>query len=160
MGTQRSGARLIIVCGLPGAGKTTLARELESLHRAIRFSPDEWLEQLGISLWDEPARAKVEALQWSLGRQLLELGQAVIVEWGTWSRAERDALRIAARSLGAAVELHCVTALPKVLFERLQQRAAENPPVTMEQLEQWADAFEAPTQEELAQYDDPQLSLE
>ena len=44
------GSRLIIVCGLPGSGKTTLAKELESKLRAVRFSPDEWMDALSLNL--------------------------------------------------------------------------------------------------------------
>ena len=29
--------------GLPGAGKSTLARRLEAEHSALRLSPDEWM---------------------------------------------------------------------------------------------------------------------
>jgi predicted kinase len=65
--------RLIIVCGLPGAGKTTLAKSLESRLRAVRLSPDEWMDTLDINLWDEPRRAKIEELQWTLAQQLLKL---------------------------------------------------------------------------------------
>ena len=74
--------RLIIVCGLPGAGKTTLAKSLESRLRAVRLSPDEWMDALDINLWDEPRRAKIEELQWTLAQQLLKLGIKVIIEWG------------------------------------------------------------------------------
>jgi len=46
------GPKLIIVCGLPGAGKTTHAKLLEELG-AIRFCPDEWMEVLSLDLHDE-----------------------------------------------------------------------------------------------------------
>ncbi len=85
-----SSARLIIVCGLPGAGKTTLAKKLERSLRAVRLCPDEWMEELTIDLWDEARRTKIEALQWKLGQQLLVLGQTIIIEWGTWARSERN----------------------------------------------------------------------
>jgi len=141
------------VCGLPGSGKTTHARRLETDVGAIRLCADEWMEALAVDLWDETMRAKMEGLQWQLGQQLLALGLTVIVEWGTWAKSERDILRVRARELGAAVELHYLTATVDVLLDRIQRRHMENPPITREQLLHWADVFQTPTQEELALFD-------
>jgi predicted kinase len=145
---------LIIICGLPGAGKTTYARRLEAELGAIRFCPDEWMQALDISLWDEKIRARIEALQWQLGQQLLPQGMTVIIEWGTWGRSERDTLREQARELGARVELHYLAASPDVLFARLQRRRMEEPPITRDQLLQYTAIFQAPTQEEMTLFDD------
>ena len=150
--------RLVIVCGLPGSGKTTLAKALEIRLHAVRFSPDDWMDALSLNLYDEESRAKIEALQWKLARQLLALGLTVIIEWGTWGRSERDALRLGARALGAAVELHYLTAPVDVLFDRIQRRGLEDPPIQRDALSQWSEKFQAPTPEELALFDKPLIA--
>src|SRR5215469_1279442 len=152
---ERSAARLIIVCGLPGSGKTTVAKMLESGLHAIRFAPDDWMDALSINLWDEKKRAKIEALQWKLTQQLLRLGLKVIIEWGTWGRSERDTLRLGARALGAAVELHYLAVPADLLFERIHMRGMEEPPIDRQQLQRWYDAFQAPTSEEMSLFDLP-----
>jgi predicted kinase len=150
-----AGSRLIIVCGLPGSGKTTHARLLEESLHAIRFAPDEWMDSLSLDLYDEARREKIEALQWKLTQQLLALGLTVIIEWGTWGRSERDTLRLGARALGAAVELHYLSAPLDVLFDRIQRRAMENPPIKQEDLSRWIEIFQEPTSEEMALFDNP-----
>lgn len=147
------GPKMIIVCGLPGAGKTTHAKMLEEKLGAIRFCPDEWMEMLLLDLYDEERRAKIESLQWKLSQDLLARGLTVIIEWGTWGRSERDALRLGARALGAAVELHYLSAPIKVLFERVQRRGIEKPPLTLEDLQRYSETFQAPTVEETALFD-------
>ena len=149
------GPRLIVICGLPGCGKTTLARALEETLGGIRFCPDEWMEALSIDIYDEQRRARIEALQWKLSQDLLARGLIVIIEWGTWGRSERDALRVGARALGAAVELHYLHAPEEVLFARIQRRGMEDPPIPREALARWLESFQAPTPEEMALYDAP-----
>jgi predicted kinase len=148
------GPRLIIVCGLPGSGKTTLAKELESRLHAVRLSPDEWMDTLAIDLWDEEKRAKVEALQWAVTQRLLMVGLRVIIEWGTSGRSERDTLRVGARALGAAVELHYISATADMLFERIQRRGRESPPVDRDAVSRWCGVFQTPTAEEMALFDE------
>jgi predicted kinase len=113
------------------------------------------MEALSNDLYDEKSRSKIEALQWQCAQDLLTLGLTVIIEWGTWARSERDNLRLKARTLGAGVELHCLTAPVDVLFERIQSRGLESPPIEREALSRWSESFEAPTPEEMALFDAP-----
>ena len=147
--------RLFVVCGLPGSGKTTRSKYLENRFGAVRFCPDEWLTDLGLDVYDEASRAKIEALQWKLTQTLLARGVSVIIEWGTWGRAERDALRLGARALGAGVELHFLSAPVDVLYQRVQQRGMECPPIERKDILRWAEAFEEPTAEETSLFDPP-----
>jgi predicted kinase len=137
--------RLILLCGLPGAGKTTLARRLAGEIPAVRLCPDEWLAHLGLDLYDEPAQ------------DLLRLGQTVILEYGFWSRAEREAMRLGARALGAAVELRYLAVPLEELHRRLERRNAAGDagtaPISRDMLDHWATIFEPPTPDELARYD-------
>jgi predicted kinase len=78
------GPRPIVVCGLPGSGKTTHARQVEQKLRAVRFCPDDWMNALEIGLWESRFRERIERLQWKLAQDLLALGHIVIIEWGTF----------------------------------------------------------------------------
>ena len=149
--------RLVLLCGLPGAGKTTTGRRLEGDLPALRLAPDEWMTRLGFDLYDEGARERVEALQWDVARRVLGLGGSVILESGFWSRAERDQKRDEGRALGAEVELRYLEVPLEELWRRIERRNAaggwRGAPITREMLESWAAGFEAPDAAELALYD-------
>jgi predicted kinase len=113
------------------------------------------MDALSLDLYDENARAKIEALQRNLGKELLALGLTVIIEWGTWGRSERDTLRLGARALGAAVELHYLSESADVIFERIRRRGREEPPITRDALAQWVEMFQVPTAEEMVLFDEP-----
>jgi len=90
-----------------------------------------------------------------VAQRLLRLGVNVIIEWGTWGRSERDALREGARNLSATVELHFLDATVEELFRRAQRRVMEDPPMTRDDLQRWSDGFERPTPDEMAMFDEP-----
>ncbi len=75
-----SEARLILICGLPGSGRTRLAKQLSIEVSAVRLSPDEWKHDLGIDYYDEQRRVQLENRLWRPGQELLKLGQGVIME--------------------------------------------------------------------------------
>jgi catechol 2,3-dioxygenase-like lactoylglutathione lyase family enzyme len=104
MPEPRPVGRLIVITGLPGSGKTTLATELAHRLPAVRMCPDDWMRALGIDLWDATMRARIESLQRDQSMHLLQLGTNVVIEWGVWTRAERDELLREARLIGAPIE--------------------------------------------------------
>ncbi len=71
---------LYAFCGLPGAGKSTAARELEKSTGAIRLNVDEWVAALGVDFWDDEFRHKLDRRLYSHGLTLLRLGQSIILE--------------------------------------------------------------------------------
>src|SRR5215510_5823821 len=111
--------RLIVLTGLPGSGKSTLAIRLAASLPACRMCPDDWMMASGIDLWDEATRARIEAFQADLSRELLRAGRNVVIEWGLWAREERDAIRNACRMIGVPVELHYLTADVDELWKRI-----------------------------------------
>ncbi|MFE0465410.1 AAA family ATPase [Kitasatospora sp. NPDC058965] len=156
---MRTGPRLILLCGLPGAGKTTLATRLAADLPAVRLCPDEWLASLALSLYDEAARDRLERRLWHHAQELLRLGQSVVLEFGFWGRAERDAKRAAARALGIPVELRYLTAPFDELVRRVEARGREGRwdtvPITRAMMESYLPLFEAPTAAELALFEPP-----
>ena len=164
-GNGRTTARLAIITGLPGSGKTTLARTLATSMPASRMCPDEWMAASNIDPWDRSVRSRIEAFQLELTLDLLRSGKNVVIEWGVWAREERDTLRRAARSIGAAVDLHYVMADIDELWRRIVARGREGSgaarpirrdevrPIQRHELEEWFRIYEPPSDEEVADYD-------
>jgi predicted kinase len=156
---QDLGARLVLLCGLPGSGKSTAAARLASEMQAIRLSPDDWMSALGMDLWDEDARDRIERQLWRLAQDLLRRGQRVILEFGFWLRSDRDEKRLAARELAVRVELRYLDVSIDELVRRLEARTGQaapaTAPITRAHLEGWLSSFESPDDEEMALFDPP-----
>ena len=144
-------ARLFVVVGLPGAGKTTLARSLAARHAAVRVNPDEWMSDLGVDLFDERFRDRLEHLMIRLAGELLALGGRVVVEFGSWSRSERDQLLAVGRDAGAHVELHVLDPDVEELWRRLAGRNDQpgETPIDRATLESYLPWWEPPDEAEL-----------
>ena len=156
-------ATLLLTCGLPGSGKTTLAKRLERERDALRLTPDEWIARLYGPKLTPPAldwcRDPGEAIQWELAERALRLGVNVILDFGFWSRSEREEFRARAAALGAGSEVHFLDVPRAELSSRIAARNVEPPPgafrVTEVQLDAWWKVFEPPTEDELRPRSEP-----
>lgn len=151
-------ATLHLICGLPGSGKTTLAKQLETSESAVRFCPDEWIADILLDPNDtnemDRLRDIVESIQWGFTKRLLALGVDVILENGFWSREERFRFRAEAEAIGAKMKLHYLDVELNELWQRLSKRNNNLPSGTFlvrrEHLESWAKLFEPPTEDEFS----------
>ncbi len=148
---------LILLCGLPGAGKTAAARRTEAQVPAVRLCPDEWLADLGIDLFDQTTRVRLEAVFWRLAQDLLRVGTSVVLESGFWRREDRDEKRQAAHALGATVELVYLDVPFDERWRRIERRNAGSLEGTVrierDQLAGYDQLFEPPDDDELALFD-------
>jgi len=153
---------LILVCGLPGAGKTTFAKAMARERMAIRMCPDEWIEQIladdGDAAERDRLRDPVENLQWDLAREYLGSGFTVILENGFWAEEERSLYAMGALELGSRIELFFLEADLDLLWNRVQARNAvlerKTWIMSREEVEAAWRQFQPPQSEELDFYDE------
>ncbi len=83
----------------------------------------------------------------------IQLGTHVVLDWGVWSRAERDDYRARAAALAIPLKLYFLDAPFAELVRRLEQRNAALPPVTFRvtaaELQAYLPYFQPPTPDEL-----------
>ncbi|MEV5526734.1 AAA family ATPase [Streptomyces prunicolor] len=144
---------LFLTVGLPGAGKTTRARQLAEEHSALRLTPDEWM----LPLFGDPQPAgKRDVLEGRLlwvGLEALKLGTDVILDFGCWSRDERSAIRWLVMSVGASCRLVYVPVDLETQRTRITHRRSTTPDQTFAMSEadlvHWRTQFEEPDATEL-----------
>lgn len=151
---------MYLIVGLPGAGKTTRARELEVSESALRLTPDDW--QMAVfhgdssTRWRSKARVdqrdRIEGKLVEMGMRAAQLGINVVLDFGLWGHDERSALRWIASSIGVRVQVVYL----QIDYEEQRRRIAgryETQPgqfqLSDSELEQWQAEFEAPDRDEL-----------
>jgi len=125
---------LTLFCGLPGSGKTTLARRLEADGQGVRLCTDHWQAELGVDHGDTDFHGRLQPLLYRHGLTLLRHGVDVILEDGLWMAEERAEKFRDARACGSRIELH--------VFD-----------VPYDELRRAWDLFQLPSPEELASVD-------
>ena len=146
-------AAMLLMVGLPGAGKTTRAKELAAAHRALRLTPDDWM----IPLFGDPMasgkRFALEGRLISVALQALRLGTSVVLDYGLWGRDERSALRWLARSAGASCQVVYLPVDKDVQLARIARRQETTPhqtfPMSEAEVDAWREQFQAPDAAEL-----------
>jgi predicted kinase len=146
-------ATLLLMVGLPGAGKTTRAKELALVHRALRLTPDEWMIPLFDGTQPDGRRDVLEGLLITVALQALRVGTNVVLDFGLWDRDERSALRWLARSAGASCQVVYLPVDQDVQRVRITHRQATAPhqtfPMTEADIDSWRERFQVPDTAEL-----------
>lgn len=75
---------LTLFCGLPGAGKTTLAKRLEQAGRGVRLCTDDWQGPLGVPHADTDFHDRLQRRLYDHAMTLLLTGCDVLLEDGLW----------------------------------------------------------------------------
>jgi predicted kinase len=144
---------LILMVGLPGAGKTTRAKEIAATCPALRLTPDHWMVPLFGDSMADGKRFALEGRLISVALQALRLRISVVLDFGLWGRDERSALRWLARSAGAACRVVYLPVDKDVQLARVAQRQATAPhqtfPMSEAELDQWREKFQVPDAAEL-----------
>lgn len=125
-------ARLIIVTGPIGAGKTTYSLSLSKEIRAVRFSIDPWMQTLFskdmTSLdysWMIERVNRCYAQIWQVSEQILELNGNVVLDLGFTTKQQREHFYILAESLGIDSETHYLNASEEARRKRVKKRNME-----------------------------------
>ena len=146
-------ATMLLMVGLPGAGKTTRAKELAAANQALRLTPDHWMIPLFGDSMAGGKRFVLEGRLISVALQALRLGTSVVLGFGLWGRDERSALRWLAQSAGAACQVIYLPVDKDVQLARIAHRQATAPdqtfPMSEADVDQWREQFQIPDAAEL-----------
>lgn len=118
-------AKVILVCGPICCGKTTYAHRLRQEYKAVVLSMDEVM----LALWD-PYLGDLHDLcadrtrKWLLHKaeEIVRTGIDVILDWGPWTKAGREEVKMHFISRGIPCELRGIRVDDKEWHRRIEMR--------------------------------------
>jgi predicted kinase len=147
----------VLLVGLTGSGKTTYARELEAAGM-VRLCVDEEVHarhgRYGVDYPEHEYREREAPVVAEVRRRLAELvaaGRSVVLDYGLWTRAERDEWKRLVEAAGGRWRLIHLDVPREVLLRRLAERNRRSDAnaltVTESALDDFIARFEPPSGE-------------
>jgi len=159
-------AKIHMVCGLAGAGKSTYSESLRRDLGGVRFSIDEWNGRLFLMdrdptsdfNWFYERVQRCGAQMRDTAQQIVNAGVPVVFDCGFTNRIEREVFYDWAAEQGFATVLHFLDVPEDVRWQRVQQRNAEQGEtfvmeVTRSMFDFMQTLWVAPDDQEMALYD-------
>jgi predicted kinase len=156
-------ARLIIVTGPTGVGKTTYSLSLSKDIGAVRFSIDPWMQNLFSKdmtsldyAWMIERVSRCYVQIWQVSEQILKLNGNVVLDLGFTTKEQRSHFVALAKEIDVVPEVHYLSAPKDVRKKRVEKRNAEKDPgvfsfeVTDFMFNFMEPRYEIPDEEELA----------
>lgn len=121
-------AKVIMTCGKICSGKSTYAEKMRNENKAVILSVDEITLALlgqtpGKILDDYVEKLKEYFFEKSI--DIISVGVNVVLDWGFWTKAERDYAREFYGSRDIAFEIHYMDVSDEIWHERLDKRNRE-----------------------------------
>jgi predicted kinase len=128
-------ARLVLVCGPTGVGKTTYSLSLAKEIDAIKFSIDPWMQTLFSKdmttldfTWMMERVGRCYEQIWQVAEQVLAIDGNVILDLGFTTKEQRNLFYSRAKALGINAEVHYLDAPKETRKQRIDKRNTEKDP--------------------------------
>lgn len=119
-------ATVHLLHGLPGCGKTHLAKQLAAKQPCVHLSHDEWVVRLfgprPTSAQMDAVREPIHTMLWTYAARIVSTGSDVALDFGFWTRRERDEARARVHEMGVEHRLYAFECPAELAWERVRNR--------------------------------------